>query len=100
MSPLSCGGGSLSAAESDEEAQLLARVLAFAETPEGLGRSRILELERKTFSRGPSPAEQDELDKLRKLYPDLPLDDDDPIKPAIDAYEAFLRAAGKVKNAA
>ena len=86
ISPPSCGGGSLSADESAEEAQLLTRVLAFAESPEGLGRRRILELELATFSRGPSPAEQDELDRLRKLYPDVPLDDDDPLKKAVEAW--------------
>ena len=85
ISPPSCGGGRLTAAESAEEAQLLARVRAFAQSPEGLGRHRILELEVKTFSRGPSPAEQDELDRLRKLYPDVPMDDDDPMKETVEA---------------
>jgi hypothetical protein len=88
--------GTLCAAESAEEAQLLARVLAFEQSPEGLARRRIFQLELDTFSRGPSPAEQDELDRLRKLYPDVPLDDDDPLKEAI---EAWGRAAEGLRSA-
>jgi hypothetical protein len=85
ISPPSCGGGTLSAAECAEEAQLLERTLAFRESPEGLARRRILELTLATFSRGPTPAEEDELDRLRKRYPDVPLDDDDPLKKAVEA---------------
>jgi hypothetical protein len=89
ISPPCCGGGTLSADVSAEEAQLLARTLAFRESPEGLARRRILELRLATFSRGPTPAEQDELDRLLKLYPDVPLDDDDPLKKALEAWGGF-----------
>jgi len=91
ISPSSCGGGTLTAAEIAEEAQLLGRVLAFEQSPQGLARRRIFQLELDTFSRGPSPAEQDELDRLRKLYPDVPLDDDDPLKKAIEACGPVAR---------
>jgi hypothetical protein len=64
-------GGTLTDAEDAEEAQLTARVAAFEQTPEGRGRCRILELERKRFY-GLSPAEQMELEILRGLYPELP----------------------------
>jgi hypothetical protein len=68
----------------------LARVHAFQESPEGLARRRIFDLELATFSRGPSTAEQDQLDRLRKLYPDVPLDDDDPMKEAVEAWRKYL----------
>ena len=42
------------------------------------------------FSRGLSDAEAEELESLRKIYPDLPPDPDDPLK---DVYEAWDRAA-------
>jgi hypothetical protein len=77
--------------ESAEEAQLLARVLAFEHSPEGLSRQRILELANWSIAKGLCPAEQDELDRLRKLYPDLPLDDDDPLKKAIEACGRVAR---------
>ena len=66
-------GGTLTDAEAAEEAQLTARVAAFEQTPEGRGRCRILELERKRFY-DLSPAEQMELEILRGLYPELPPD--------------------------
>src|SRR5262249_35638813 len=50
ISPPSCGGGTLSEAEDAEEVQLMARVAAFAESPEGRGRQRIFELKLKNFS--------------------------------------------------
>jgi hypothetical protein len=50
---------------------------------------------RATFSRGPSPAEQDELDRLRKLYPGVPLDDDDPMKKAVEAWGRLTSARVK-----
>ena len=54
---------------------MLARVLGFEQSSEGLGRQRILELRSRSNLGRLCPAEQDELDKLRKLYPDLPLED-------------------------
>jgi hypothetical protein len=67
------------AAEDAEHAQLTARVVAFRRTPEGRCRDRIGDLNLKkmfSFRRGLSAAEQNELDHLRTLYPDLPLDPD------------------------
>jgi hypothetical protein len=80
-SPLSCGGGKLTDAEDAEEAQLVARIAAFEESPEGRARSRIQDLELK----GRTTAGQNELDSLRRLYPDLPDDPDDPLYDAIKA---------------
>jgi hypothetical protein len=93
LSPRSSGGGTLSATESAEEAQLVARVLAFEESPEGLARSRILNLQLLTWSGKISTAEQTELDSLLKLYPDEPLDCDESLK----AMEAYGRVAEKAK---
>jgi hypothetical protein len=52
----------------------MARLAAYHESPEGRARSRIFKLELQTFAEGLSTAEQNELDSLRTLYPDLPLD--------------------------
>jgi hypothetical protein len=68
-----------SAAEDAEHAQLTARVLAFSRTPEGRGRDRIAELDLKglpILGNRLGAEEQNELDHLRTLYPDLPLDPD------------------------
>ena len=86
ISPPSCGGGTLSEAEDAEEAQLTARVAAYEESPEGHARSRIFQLKLADFSRGLGGAETEELQSLRKIYPDLPPDSDDPLSEAIDAY--------------
>src|SRR5258707_13372459 len=48
--------------------------------------------EMQNFCGGRSAAEQNELDNLRTLYPDLPLDPDDPLT---EEFEAWLRAAAK-----
>ena len=79
-------------AEDAEEAQLRARVAAFDESPEGCARRRIRGLEMQDFRGGRSAAEQNELDSLRTLYPDLPLDPDDPLT---EAFEAWRRGEGK-----
>jgi hypothetical protein len=84
-SPRRRGGpprNSLSAAEYAEEARLTWCIEAFDQSPEGRARERIAELESKSFSARygggeVSAAEQTELDHLRTLYPDLPLDPDD-----------------------
>jgi hypothetical protein len=58
---------------------LTARVLAFSRTPEGRGRDRIAELDLKglpILGNRLGAEEQNELDHLRTLYPDLPLDPD------------------------
>jgi hypothetical protein len=92
ISPPSCGGGALPDAEDAEEAQLRARVAAFDESPEGCARHRIRDLEMQDFRGGRSADEQNELDSLRTLYPDLPLDPDNPLT---EAFEAWRRVAAK-----
>ena len=93
ISPPTYGGGALSDAEDAEEAQLSARVAAFDESPEGCARRRIRDLE---MQRGRSAAEQSELDNLRTLYPDLPLDSDDPLA---DAFQGWRQVAAEGKAA-
>jgi hypothetical protein len=81
--------GTLTNAEDAEEAQVRARLCAFGESPEGRARSRIFDLVVKGWHRkGRSPAEQDELDSLRAIYPDPPLDDD-PLKEFIEHSRAI-----------
>jgi hypothetical protein len=92
ISPPSCGGGALPDAEDAEEAQLRARVAAFDESPVGCARHRIRDLEMQDFRGGRSADEQNELDSLRTLYPDLPLDPDNPLT---EAFEAWRRVAAK-----
>jgi hypothetical protein len=92
ISPPSCGGGALPDAEDVEEAQLRARVAAFDESPEGCARYRIRDLEMQDFRGGRSAAEQNELNSLRTLYPDLPLDPDNPLT---EAFEAWRRVAAE-----
>ena len=92
ISPPSCGGGALPDGEDTEEAQLRARVAAFEEGPEGCARRRIRDLEMQDFRGGRSAAEQNELDSLRTLYPDLPLDPDNPLT---EAFEAWRRVAAE-----
>jgi len=68
-----------------------ARVEGLGESPEKRARSRIFELELKTWCReGPSAAEQIELDVLRGLYPDVPLDRSEPMYDAIQAWDRAL----------
>jgi hypothetical protein len=95
ISPPQCGGGALPEAEDAEEAQLRARVAAFYESPEGCARKRISHLEMQYFRGGRPAAEQNELDNLKTLYPDLPLDPDDPLK-----IEAWRRVDAKGKATA
>jgi hypothetical protein len=97
MSPSSCGGGALSNTEDLEEAQLTARVAAFNESPEGCARRRIRDLELQDFSGGRSAVEQDELDNLVTLYPDMSLDPDDPLT---QSFEAWRQVAAEEKAAA
>ena len=97
ISPPSCRGGALPDAEDAEEAQLRARVAPFDESPEGCARRRIRELEMQDFRGGRSAAEQNELDRLRTLYPDLPLDPDDPLT---EAFEAWRRERARLQHRA
>src|SRR6202022_590617 len=96
ISPPQCGGGALPEAEDAGEAQLRARVTAFYESPEGCARERISHLEMQDFRGGRSAAEQNELDNLKPLSPDLPLDPDDPLT---EALEALRRVDAKGKPA-
>ena len=91
ISPPSCGGGALPDAEDAEEAQLRARVVAFDESPEGCARRRIRDLEMQWLS----AVEQNELDNLRTLYPDLPPDPDDPLT---EAFEAWRRERARLQH--
>jgi hypothetical protein len=96
ISPPSCGGGALSETEDAEEAQLTARVAAFEESPEGRARSRIFVLKLKSFSSsGLSDAETEELESLRKVYPDLPPDPNDPM---YEPFQAYGRAAAEQRE--
>jgi len=97
ISPPSYGGGALSEAEDAEEAQLRARLAAFEESPEGCAQRRIRDLELQDFGAGRSSAEQSELENLRTLYPNLPLDSDDPLT---EAFEAWRRVAAEGSAAA
>jgi hypothetical protein len=65
----------LSGAEDAEEAQLRARILAY-EYHEHFGRKRIGELEQKANADGLTPAEENELDRLRVNYPPVDLTKD------------------------
>ena len=73
----------------------MARLAAYHESPEGRARSRIFKLELQTFAGGLSTAEQNELDSLRTLYPDLPLDPNDPLKETFEAFVEAVRGALK-----
>jgi hypothetical protein len=67
------GAKALSEAQIAEEAQLAARVAAFDEGPEPRARGRILELAIADFSGGLSDAETEELERLQKAYPPIPI---------------------------
>ena len=63
-----------------EEAQMVARIEAFKQTPEGRERARINELRRKWGWK--SQAEHSELERLITLYPDPDMDPNDLMKDA------------------
>jgi hypothetical protein len=90
-------GDALPDAEDAEEAQLRARVAAYRESPEGLARRRICELERKKFREGCTTAEQSELDGLQARYPEPPLDPEDPLTPVMEGWrqDALKRKADR-----
>jgi hypothetical protein len=69
MSPAH-GGAPQTAAEDAEEAQVVARLAAYENSPEYHARCRISELSRKRGER--TSAEETELDDLQKRYPELP----------------------------
>ena len=98
ISPPACGGGALSAAEEAEEAQATVRVAAYEESPEGRARSRIFQLDFADLSSGLSDAEAEELKSLRKIYPDLPLDPDDPQKDFIEALDRAAKEYGRIER--
>ncbi len=70
--PVSCGGGELTIAEDEEEAQLTARIAAYRFSPEGRDRERMRELEFKEIRASASPAEQCELARLKTADPEGP----------------------------
>ena len=90
MSPASCGGGELKGAEDEEEAYLMARVVAFRHSLEGRDRHRITELE--VYRQYRSKDEQAELDRLRLVYPKGP---EGPLAKAIQLRLAELRQQSK-----
>ena len=66
----------------------MARTAAYLESPEVRARDRISELSRRVIGGCRSAAEEEELDDLRRRYPDLPLDPDDPLYESIKAWGA------------
>jgi hypothetical protein len=70
-------------ADNAKHAQVVARIAAFDRTPEGRARNRIYDLRwkrfesRDTIRNGLRPEDQNELDYLLTLYPDLPPDPND-----------------------
>jgi hypothetical protein len=87
--------GSLTNAEDFEEAQLTARLAAYKETAEGRGRRRKFELMLQRFI-GLTPEEKSEYENLQTLYPDQPMDPDDPMKPVYDRMIEANRAKKKL----
>jgi hypothetical protein len=57
----------------------------FRPSTEGCARRHIRDLQLQDFRGGRSADEQNELDNLKTLYPDLPLDPDDSFTEAIEA---------------
>ena len=67
------------------EAQLIARIQAFHQSPEGRARHRLEELKDQGRD-GRSPAEQSELENLQTLYPELWVHPLHPLKRSIEAW--------------
>jgi hypothetical protein len=74
-------GGSLTDAEDVEEAQLTARLAAYEAEVRGENRKFELMLKRSVDL---TPEEKSEYEHLKTLYPDGPMDPDDPMKPVLD----------------
>lgn len=76
------------------EAQLMARIEAFHQSPEGRARSRISELE----SARPRlhSAEYSELEGLLTFYPEPWIHPNDPMKRSVEAWAAAARKEGDV----
>jgi hypothetical protein len=75
-----------------KEAQLIARIEAFGQGPEGRARDRIRELKIKTRA-SMSPAVQSELEGLLRLYPESWCHPKDPMKGAYEAWDAAAKKA-------
>jgi hypothetical protein len=74
----------------------MARLTAYDESPEGRARSRIFKLQLQRFtSGGLSTAEQGELDSLSTLYPEPPLDPNDPLDKEVEAFSVAVKEALK-----
>lgn len=69
----------------EEEAQLIARIAAFDQSPEGRARARIKSL---TFMHSLSSAEESELDRLLTLYPEPWCHPNDPMRDQLAAWGA------------
>jgi hypothetical protein len=68
-----------------EKAQVIARMEAFKQSPEGRGRARIRSL---TSIDRPSSEEESELDRLLTLYPEPWCDPNDPMRDQCAAWRA------------
>jgi hypothetical protein len=79
--------GGLNDAEDAEEVQLVGRIAAYDETPEGRGRRRIFAL----ICRIRSTDEQNELDNLEKLYPSPPIGPNDPRRVLLEKIEEAIK---------
>lgn len=99
----------LSKEEDAEEAHVTARLAAYEQSDEGRARSRIRSLKRPFFVRlldkPLTPAEQqereianNEIEHLKKLYPDLPPDPDEDNDPIVQSYRRRLEAMRKARK--
>jgi hypothetical protein len=64
------------------------KLLHMKRLPRAAPGTEIFELQLQEFGRGFGAAQQHELDSLRTLYPDLPLDPSDPLMEIMEAFAA------------
>ena len=99
----------LSKEEDAEEANVTARLAAYQQSDEGRARSRISSLKLPFFVRRadqpPTPAQQhereirnSEIERLKKLYPDLPPDPDEDNDPIAQSHKRALEAIRKARK--
>jgi hypothetical protein len=82
--------------EDIEDALSNARLLVYAESPDGQARQSILQLKLRQFSHHRlDSAEEKQLNDLKIRYPDLPLDPNDPMSSCV---EAWARARKEYEN--
>jgi hypothetical protein len=89
--------GVLSDAEDAEEAQLTALLAAYRQRPQEPGADRLLQLKLKEIYGGLSAAEQSEYDHLIVLFPDIPMDPDDPMA---EMYEVLCEKIRQLEEEA